>query len=391
MPYSVRAEALDECEELPALWRACTEGIPLPADAHVIGEPVSVEAISYDGNTRRGLTAECRVRDGSRHVVGAAELVFPESSPGAQVLEAYRTWLGLPPVERRAPGVPSHRRHKAEADDVALDCDVELVALALRQATIRCRVLGTEREITLRTTRSWDVVHGEVVTVRPRKRWSYAGHPYLSGEVVEHRIDIPALGLVPLRLTQDGTWRPGKLVGPDGRPHEDWMAAAVEAGERTRYRMERVGPGLLPDEPEVDPLRRAQDLYGEGDRSGARDVLERALAVDVRFLDGHGLLGALELDSFPPLAVRRCEVAVGIGDLSVPADLEGVLPYSVVSNRPFLRCLHGLGQGLWRVGKAEEATAVLERLLRLDPPDELGARFVLSDVRQGKLWERPLR
>jgi tetratricopeptide (TPR) repeat protein len=180
-------------------------------------------------------------------------------------------------------------------------------------------------------------------------------------------------------------------VDPEGRPLEGGRTAAVEAGERTRYRMERVGPGLLPEEPEVDPLRRAQDLCTEGDRSSAREVLERALAVDLRFLDGHGLLGALELDIFPPLAVRRCEMGVRIGELSIPADLDGVLPFSLDGNRPFLRCLHGFGQGLWRVGRAEEAAVHLERLLRLDPADELGARVLLADVRQGKVWERPRR
>jgi hypothetical protein len=42
--------------------------VPLPADGFVIGEPVSVGKIDYDGNERRGLTAKCRRDDGSEHV-----------------------------------------------------------------------------------------------------------------------------------------------------------------------------------------------------------------------------------------------------------------------------------------------------------------------------------
>lgn len=46
-------------------------------------------------------------------------------------------------------------------------------------------------------------VIGEPVSVL-----SYAGHPYLSGEIESARLDLPALGLVPLRLENRGTWNP---------------------------------------------------------------------------------------------------------------------------------------------------------------------------------------
>jgi len=38
--------------------------IELPTDVFVIGEPVSVVEIDYDGNERRGLTAKVRRGDG---------------------------------------------------------------------------------------------------------------------------------------------------------------------------------------------------------------------------------------------------------------------------------------------------------------------------------------
>jgi len=42
----------------------------LPADAFVVGEPVTVLEIDYDGNERRGLTVRCRREDGSEDVKG---------------------------------------------------------------------------------------------------------------------------------------------------------------------------------------------------------------------------------------------------------------------------------------------------------------------------------
>jgi len=85
--------------------------IELPTDVFVIGEPVSVVEIDYDGNERRGLTVKVRRGDGSEHVVTASDVVFPEGSIGAQHVAAYRRWLGLEPY----PSVtPTHSRRKRQ-------------------------------------------------------------------------------------------------------------------------------------------------------------------------------------------------------------------------------------------------------------------------------------
>ncbi len=67
--------------------------LALPADAQLIGEPISVRLIDYGGNERRGLTATCRRVDGSEHVVSAAELSFPTGSVAARYIAACCKWL----------------------------------------------------------------------------------------------------------------------------------------------------------------------------------------------------------------------------------------------------------------------------------------------------------
>jgi hypothetical protein len=133
-------------------------------------------------------------------------VLAPRTDPG-HYLAAYRRWLGLDPFPSEAgtsarPG----RRHRAEATDLNLGSPIELVALSVKDKGVRCRILGSDRAITLRAGRLWDVVPGEIVVVRPRKQWSYASHPYLSGTIESTRLDVPALGLVPLRLEDQGTW-----------------------------------------------------------------------------------------------------------------------------------------------------------------------------------------
>jgi hypothetical protein len=54
-----------------------------PADAFVVGEPVQVTDVDYEGNPRLGLRATCRRRD-ERHVVGFADVVFAPGSAGVE-------------------------------------------------------------------------------------------------------------------------------------------------------------------------------------------------------------------------------------------------------------------------------------------------------------------
>jgi hypothetical protein len=49
--------------------------------------------------------------------------------------------------------------------------------------------------------------------------------------------------------------------------------------------------------------------------------------------------------------------------------------------------LHGFGLCLWRLGRFEEAERVFERMLWLNPADDLEVRFVIAEVRSKTAWE----
>lgn len=99
----ITVDAYGEDEQLWAFRQVFEDEVALPADAFVIGEPVSVTEIDYGGNPRRGLTARCRREGGAEHVIAASEVVFPESSVGARLIAAHRKWLGLDPAEVMVP------------------------------------------------------------------------------------------------------------------------------------------------------------------------------------------------------------------------------------------------------------------------------------------------
>ena len=87
--------------QLRALHRGISDGLALPADVHVMGEPVSLVAVDYDGNARRGLVACCRREDGSEHRVAFADVQLRTEAAGYSWLLAYCKWLGIAPVTSR--------------------------------------------------------------------------------------------------------------------------------------------------------------------------------------------------------------------------------------------------------------------------------------------------
>ncbi len=106
------------------------------------------------------------------------------------------------------------------------------------------------------------------------------------------------------------------------------------------------------------------------------------LAADLRCLDAHAHLGNFAFDHSPEEAIRHYEVGVRIGDLSLGEGFNGVLHWGHIHNRPFLRCMHGYGLCLSRLGRIKEAKEIFTRMLWLNPGDNQGIRSLLGKVRE---------
>lgn len=85
-------------------------------------------------------------------------------------------------------------------------------------------------------------------------------------------------------------------------------------------------------------------------------------------------------------AIRHREAGVRIGELSLAPSFDGVLSWGLLDNRPFLRCRHGYGISLWRLGRPDEAARVFECALWMDPSDNPGTRCLIADARAGRPW-----
>ncbi|MBN1417195.1 MAG: cytoplasmic protein [Planctomycetes bacterium] len=378
----ITAETGDDDGSLRAFLDALRDRLPLPADAHVLDEPVAVIRLAYGGNPRQGILAVCK-RGAIERAISLSDIALPRSSPAALHVAAYRKWCGLDPwPEADAPSLsPVRRGPKAAPEDVTPGERIDLVLLAQKTGSLRCRILGASRVITLRVSADAFLVPGEIVSFLPRKYWFHNRHPYASGEILDHRIDVPALGLVPLELRPLEEWDPHDEQWEDEIP--TCLERILAAGPRPSFALE---PADGARDLEGDAIGRAHEARESGDPDLARDILTRLLEEDLRCLEAHADLGEYESPVLPRVAMRHFEMGMRIGELSLPQDFRGVLPWPCPGNRSFLRCIRGHAISHWRLSHFAEAADELDRLLWLNPRDEQDVQPIIDRVRVREPW-----
>jgi tetratricopeptide (TPR) repeat protein len=268
----------------------------------------------------------------------------------------------------------------------------DAVVLKVNQQSARVRILGEEGQVTFRSGDVWGrvpIVPGHIVTLVIERRWTWRGDAYAAGRIEKPRIDVAKLGLAPLPL--DG----GEMedVATYSEPYDipDPYAPLwkkLTAKPRASFEFDGIAWGVLPGlDMEDNPTCDAAELAEAGDYKGAWDLLMETLGADLRCIDAHAHLGNLQFDRSPERARVHYEVGIRIGEMSLPADFDGLLIWGHIYNRPFLRCLHGYGLCLWRLGKHAEAQQVFERILSLNPNDNQGVRSCWDELRNGYSWE----
>ncbi len=266
---------------------------------------------------------------------------------------------------------------------------IDAFVLKVNQQSARVQILAEDGQVTFRSSGVSEIVPGHIVTLVIKRRWTWRGDAYASGKIKDVHIDAVKLGLEPLPL--EG----GELenVASYSEPYHDpdpyaplWKK--FTATPRASFEYDGIAWGALPGlDLDENPKCDAAELVEAGDREGAREILMEVLCADLRCLDAHAHLGNLDFERSPERAIVHYEVGIRIGELSLPVGFDGLLKWGRIHNRPFLRCLHGYGLCLWRLGKFAEAQRVFERMLALNPTDNQGVRFCWEDVRQRRTWE----
>jgi hypothetical protein len=277
---------------------------------------------------------------------------------------------------------------------ISLDVPVDLAVLAVKKIGMRCKHISSGLPVTYRMVR--DDIEGEIITVAPSKVWQFKNTVYLTGKTIHRRLDIAALNLTPLKLVEQGMFEPAQE--PDifeaDDPFAKYYQPILAYGPRREYEMEQVIPFENPEDWDSDPITQAVDAAENGDYGTARQIIEEVLAEDLRCIDAHAHLGNWEFDipdfqsrPYVQKAQRHYSVGVRIAEMSLGENFHDLLPWAYIDNRPYLRCMHGLGLCFWRGGNFAAAREIFEKMLWLNPRDNQGARFLLSDIDAGKTWQ----
>ena len=151
-------------------------------------------------------------------------------------------------------------------------------------------------------------------------------------------------------------------------------------------RMEKFVKNILSEggaSPRNTALARAEDLaYAALEATGKRRVTlaKQALAISPDCADAYVVL-AEESPSFAE-AVPFYEQGIEAGRRVLGEEFfrrcEGHF-WGVVETRPYMRARLGLAQRLWVEGRREEAVGHYQALLRLNPGDNQGVRYLLAD------------
>jgi hypothetical protein len=266
---------------------------------------------------------------------------------------------------------------------------IDAAVLKINRQSARVRISGEAGQLTFRSPDVWDAVPGQLVTLVIEKRWTWKGDDYASGRIENPRIAIDKLGLSPLPLRDDGLVDLRSISEPFRKPDPYaplWRK--LTAKPRADFKMDPIAWGQFPGaDDEENPTCEASERAEAGDDIGARELLMEALGTDLRCLDAHAHLGTLEFEHSPKLAIVHYEIGMRIGELSLPQVFDGLLRWGHIYNRPFLRCMHGYGLCLWRMGQLREAQQVFARILSLNPNDNQGVRFCWDDIRSGRGWD----
>lgn len=192
-----------------------------------------------------------------------------------------------------------------------------------------------------------------------------------------HNSIAPRLAAMP-RVAERSSVRIAQLTESRSFESLDDLNAEIDrAGDRGLFDL----PAEAAAGRELTPLERAQELAYDAMEAAGRLRIKRArqaLAVSPDCADAWVILA--ESASTPDLALERYEqgVTAGVGAIGAERfkELQGE-SWGHLDTRPYMRARLGLAQMVRDLGRQEEALTHYRELLRLNPNDNQGVRYLL--------------
>lgn len=187
------------------------------------------------------------------------------------------------------------------------------------------------------------------------------------------------------RIATGGPMPPGRgllesEMNKIGRLLADKDFESIE--EVQAYINDLLADGALPDIEPSTPAERAQEIiYEAWDADGEErvDLALEALDIHPDCVDAYLILAGEE--TFPLVALEMYREAVEAGERTLGAERfeeDAGHFWGLTKTRPYMRARLDLAMTLWDLGKQVEAVEHAKELLRLNPNDNQGIRYILS-------------
>ena len=152
----------------------------------------------------------------------------------------------------------------------------------------------------------------------------------------------------------------------------------------------QLGHLLGPQDPQAEAAQDLlMDAFDEPDRERRIQLAQKALAEYPDCADAYLLLSE-EAETWDE-ALQLCEEAVEAGQRAVGEEFEETVGHfwGVLETRPYMRARLALGQCLWAGGRRQEAMEHYVEMLRLNPDDNQGVRYLAASglLEEGRLQD----
>lgn len=184
----------------------------------------------------------------------------------------------------------------------------------------------------------------------------------------------PVTGLPDRRLMEQQMAQIGRLL----QSHD---FASIE--EANAFIQEMLATGGLPDNVPQTPLDEAQEvIYQALEATGKRRVTlaRKALTISPDCADAYVLLAEATRDPLEAKAFYEQGVEAGERALGPQPFAEDVGHFwGIMETRPYMRARQGLAEVLWVLGERQNAIGHATDMLRLNPGDNQGIRYLLAN------------
>jgi tetratricopeptide (TPR) repeat protein len=129
-----------------------------------------------------------------------------------------------------------------------------------------------------------------------------------------------------------------------------------------------------------DVLGQGLDLLDDGQEEEAGRFFFESIEIDPTYADGYVHLGNVAWRKGDwKQADTLYRKALGLAEPEVKKIPRGHF-WGILESRPYMRALHGLGLTAWKQGRLQEAADLFLQMLKLNPNDNQGARYLLGTV-----------